>query len=70
MRIGDEVYVKPEFTLPEANGGEGNHPKQKLWGRIVYIHPAGRFYTVEFRFPSGAVRESFRPDEIISIRCK
>ncbi len=28
-------------------------------GKVVYVHPAGRFYTVEFEFPCGRFRESF-----------
>ena len=28
-------------------------------GTVVYVHPAGRFYTVEFEFPCGRFRESF-----------
>lgn len=26
--------------------------------RVVYIHPAGRFYTVQFDFPLGSFRET------------
>ena len=28
-------------------------------GKVVYVHPAGRFYTVEFESPGGQFRESF-----------
>lgn len=28
-------------------------------GKVVYVRPAGRFYTVEFEFPCGRFRESF-----------
>ncbi len=28
-------------------------------GKVVYVHPAGRFYTVEFEFLVGQFRESF-----------
>ena len=28
-------------------------------GKVVYVHPAGRFCTVEFEFPCGRFRESF-----------
>lgn len=30
-----------------------------LEGRVVYIHPKGRFHTVEFPTMGGPVRESF-----------
>lgn len=28
-------------------------------GRVVYIHPEGRFFTLRFDFPKGSFRESF-----------
>ena len=28
-------------------------------GKVVYVHPAGRFYLVEFEFLGGRFRESF-----------
>lgn len=28
-------------------------------GKVVYFHPAGRFYLVEFEFLGGRFRESF-----------
>lgn len=28
-------------------------------GRVIYIHPSGRFYVAEFRLAGGTVRESF-----------
>lgn len=28
-------------------------------GKVVYVHPAGRFYIVEFTFPGGKFWESF-----------
>ena len=32
-------------------------------GKVVYVHPAGRFYTVEFEFLGGRFRESFMEDK-------
>lgn len=28
-------------------------------GHVVYIHPKGRFYTVEFQLANGAIRETY-----------
>lgn len=28
-------------------------------GRIIYVHPSGRFYVAEFQLAGGSVRESF-----------
>ena len=64
MKIGD-----PYTWLPAAFEGDKSSPKpsrkEKLrrasvvTGRIVYIHPQGRYFTAES--PSGAsvIRESF-----------
>lgn len=32
---------------------------QTLTGKVVYVHPERRFYTVEFEFEYGKFRESF-----------
>lgn len=55
MKVGDKIgHLKPTY-------GEG--PRQDLPaypGRIVYIHPQRRFYTVEFELPKNYhFRESF-----------
>lgn len=31
-------------------------------GKVIYIHPSGRFYVAEFRLAGGTVRESFRAE--------
>ena len=28
-------------------------------GRVIYVHPSGRFYVAEFQLAGGTVRESF-----------
>lgn len=33
--------------------------QRPLEGRVVYIHPKGRFHTVEFSTMGGPIRESF-----------
>lgn len=53
MKLGDKKTVKLEFE------GSNGVP---VTGRIVYIHPLHRFYTVEIpgKFPLGMpIRESF-----------
>ena len=32
---------------------------EKISEKVDYVHPAGRFYTVEFEFLGGRFRESF-----------
>lgn len=33
--------------------------RRPMSGRVVYIHPLGRFHLVEFDMPGGPVREAF-----------
>lgn len=50
MSIGDRVQVKP----CSEGGARG-----VVMGRVVYIHPQHRYFTVEFDAGGGKLRESF-----------
>ena len=55
VEIGDDVA-----RYPRALGMNNTEEPHLYRGTVVYIHPLGRFHTVEFRFPHGAaIRESF-----------
>lgn len=62
MKLGDKI-TKPVHWLeiePSGRRGGGNMRKHEVaTGTVVYIHPKGRFYTLEFTFPGGSFRESF-----------
>lgn len=47
MKIGDKVTERAETI------------ERTLTGVVVYIHPDGRYYTVEFKNGEGHFRESF-----------
>lgn len=47
MKVGDRATEKVETV------------GKTMSGPIIYIHPEGRYYTVEFRFDKGRFRESF-----------
>ena len=51
MIIGDYVVERP-------TAGDHRSPPQR--GKVVYIHPEGRFYTVEFTYERFGRRGSFR----------
>ncbi len=57
MNLGDKIQ-KQIYTGPEG----GSLLPAEI-GTVVYIHPEGRFYTLEFKFERhgqvGAVRESY-----------
>lgn len=46
MKVGDRVKQKISY------GGEGGGLLPAEEGIVVYVHPEGRFYTLEFTFPS------------------
>lgn len=36
------------------------HTQAAMRGKVVYVHPQGRFHTVEFMTGGGPIRESFQ----------
>ena len=56
VRVGDAVIRTPE-TITEAE--PRTHKHSPMRGRVVYVHPLGRFHVVEFGEGARAVRESF-----------
>lgn len=45
VKVGDRVRARIEY------GMEGGSLLPGEDGTVVYVHPEGRFYTVEFTFP-------------------
>ena len=58
MKIGQKVQRFPE-TIFEREGTR-NAPKRSMTGKVVYIHPKGRFHVVEFELRGGKVQENFQ----------
>ena len=56
MQVGETVR-KP---LTDIVSGSANTPLPKFTGRVVWVHPEGRFYLAEFQFPGGIIRECFQ----------
>lgn len=56
MQVGETVR-KP---LTDIVSGSANTPRPKFTGRVVWVHPEGRFYLAEFQFPCGIIRECFQ----------
>nr|DAN76113.1 MAG TPA: hypothetical protein [Caudoviricetes sp.] len=58
MKIGDILHLEPTLEATSGLGTVGPIP-----ARVIYIHPAGRYYTVEFRSPITGYnwREAFWP---------
>lgn len=62
MKIGDRVQRVPLCFGEKMGEGGKKLPGggEKFWGVVVYIHPKGRFHTVEFETGGGVLRENFR----------
>lgn len=60
MQIGEEYRVTLDST-PDILGGK----KARKKGKIVYIHPQGRFATLEFEGVHGSFRECFYPEQLM-----
>lgn len=58
MKIGDILSIEPTLEATSGLGTIGPIP-----ARVIYIHPAGRYYTDEFRSPITGYnwREAFWP---------
>lgn len=58
MKIGDILSIEPTLKATSGLGTIGAIP-----ARVIYIHPAGRYYTVEFCNPITGERwrEAFWP---------
>lgn len=62
MTVGEKVTEQPYFG---SAYGMMEHMSGLLTGTVVYIHPLGRFYTVEFTSGRGiSWRESFFPQSV------
>ena len=57
MMVGDIVRRKSFAMKGDFNFSSSD--KTPMEGKVIYIHPEGRFYTVEFSVRGGKVRECF-----------
>lgn len=53
VELNQHYRVKPVFTKGEG----GTVPS--MTGKVVYVHPRGRYAVLEFMGPHGPARESF-----------
>lgn len=60
MRLGETVRKRINSSATRGDYNKG-FPEEKVYhyGRVIYVHPLGRFYTAEFRFRHGSIRESY-----------
>lgn len=62
VKLGDKKeFVPTAFNaqIKIKNPATGKECVKSVIGRVVYIHPAGRYYTVEAEIDGRMIRESF-----------
>ena len=59
VQIGDTVVREP-VTFDRYDEKLRKYDKSPMRGKVVYVHPKGRYHTVEFMTAGGPVRESFQ----------
>lgn len=70
IKLGYHYRAEPYFSAPAAQVGgvaknlPGGVKAKPMTGKCVYIHPKGRFVTLEFPVLGGKLRECFRPEEV------
>lgn len=63
MQLGDSYTWKSAAWEGETAGrpqGKKKAIPRSVTGRIVYIHPRGRYFTAAAQVPGGQIRESFQ----------
>lgn len=58
IELNQEYRVKPAFTKTNDENCKS------MVGRVVYIHPKGRYAVLEFEGAGGKARESFPMDQL------
>jgi len=65
MRIGEKITWTPSAFEHELSGERANRQRKlrSVTGRIVYIHPARRYYMAEAKVGNETIRECFPINE-------
>ena len=65
MRIGEKITWTPSAFEQEVSGQRENKMRKlrSVTGRIVYIHPARRYYMAEATVGNEIIRECFPINE-------
>ena len=59
VQLGKTISEKSR-TLAMHEKEENNGAWKAMTGTIVYIHPKGRYFTVEYKLKRAVLRESFK----------
>ena len=62
VKVGQTVKQLVNFSQDKSEGRPTD--KELLYGKVIYVHPKRRFYTVEFTMWDGTkIRSSFQEGE-------
>ena len=70
MRVGEEYMVRPECAPPDRLTrrrmvkGKMVVENIRMKVKVIYVHPLGRYATLEFEGIHGNPRESFFPEQL------
>ena len=56
IAVGEKLKLKPSICLDKT----GRTEQRAIEGTIVYVNFPHRYFTAEFKFPGGSIRESFK----------
>ena len=57
MMVGD--IVRRKSSIMQGNFDFKKESKSPIQGKVIYIHPEGRYHIVEFDTRGGKIRECF-----------
>ena len=57
ITMGQKLMLTPGVFQSDYREARGKDKTYPCW--VVYIHPQGRYFVAEFRFPFGSFREAF-----------
>lgn len=57
MQLGEEYMVTTKSSVCDKN-----NIRRPIRGRVVYVHPLGRFAVLKFQGVNGSFRESYFPE--------
>lgn len=62
VKVGDSKTFKPSGFSDQVSVKDpstGKSCSRKVTGKVIYVHPQGRYYTVEAELDGRTIRESF-----------
>lgn len=59
ITMGQKLMLTPVIFQADPMKPQLKKSEKKCKCTVVYIHPQGRYFVAEFRFPFGSFREAF-----------